>query len=94
MDNKIKLLSKLAKREENAIGQVGYEVLKFAAISLMDYMGLEESEYVVLLKELSKEGLIEMYPLQCKDIHSSAIEITDDGLNFLEANRNKKKIGF
>ncbi len=94
MDNKIKLLSKLAKREENALGQVGYEVFRFAAMSLLNYMGLEENEYIVLLKELGKEGLIETHPLQCKDIHSAAIEITDEGLNFLEANRNKKKIGF
>lgn len=67
MDNKIKLLSRLA--EENAIGQARYEVFRFAATGLIGYMGIKENEYIDLLRELSDEGLIDIYIRQIPPIY-------------------------
>lgn len=94
MDKKIELLEKMVNVKVDELGDIHYTALNFLFTDFVDLLKLDMDDYINFLKNMRHEGLIEIDLNGYKEITSSIIRATTIGMQFLNDNKSKNKIGF
>ncbi len=90
----LKLLLGMCSQKENAIGRIEFSKGLHSFMAFKDYMEMEEEEYIEFMKVMCRKGYIEYNLGMSQDIKQSSIRVSKTGMEYINDNYGKNKIGF